>query len=81
MEQFLLDNLWIMPLVVLWCLPWSAVALWKAARNSHKAWFVVLFLLNSLAILEIVYIFWFSRKKTKKVSGQAYPAVDSKLES
>lgn len=48
---------------VLWQLPWKGVALWRAARNSHKWWFIALFLLNTLAILEIIYIFGFSKPK------------------
>ena len=55
---------WLM-LVLLWVLPWKGVALWKAARNSHKKWFIALLLLNTLAILEIIYIFVFSKPKQK----------------
>ena len=51
--------------LVLWVLPWKAVALWKAARNNDKAWFAVLLFVNTLAILEILYIFVFSKKKKK----------------
>ena len=47
---------------LLWTIPWKGVALWKAARNEHKIWFVLLLLVNTLAILEIVYIFIFSRR-------------------
>ena len=50
-------------LALLWTLPWKGVALWKAARNGHKVWYVVLFLVNTLAILEIIYIFFFAKKK------------------
>jgi hypothetical protein len=53
-------------LILLWVLPWKGVALWKAARNSHKKWFIVLFLLNTLALLEIIYIFIFSKPKNVK---------------
>jgi len=52
-------------LIMLWTLPWKGVALWKAARNDHKKWFVALFLLNTLAILEIIYIFYFGKKNEK----------------
>ncbi|BFD25064.1 MAG: DUF5652 family protein [Candidatus Parcubacteria bacterium] len=38
-------------------------ALWKAAKNSNKGWFVVILILNTLAILEILYIFVFGKKK------------------
>jgi len=50
-------------LSLLWVLPWKGVALWKAAGNAHKKWFIALFLLNTLAVLEIIYIFYFSKKK------------------
>ncbi|OGV91055.1 hypothetical protein A3A66_00395 [Microgenomates group bacterium RIFCSPLOWO2_01_FULL_46_13] len=40
-----------------WSLPWKGLALWKAARSSHKGWFVVLLLLNTLGIVEMIYLF------------------------
>ena len=52
-------------LILAWTLPWKGVALWKAAKNSQKGWFVALLILNTLAILEIIYIFYFSRKKAE----------------
>lgn len=62
---------WAVPLILVWALllvwtlPWKGVALWRAARNSHLVWFIVLFVVNTLAILEIIYIFGFSKKKPK----------------
>lgn len=51
-------------LAIFWAMPWKGVALWKAARNKQTAWFVVLFLVNTLAILEILYLaFWQKKKK------------------
>lgn len=47
---------------MVWTLPWKGIALWKAARSGHKIWFIALLIVNTLAILEIVYIFIFSRK-------------------
>jgi len=63
MEQILMGNQWVVWLIILWAIPWKGVALWKAARNSHKKWFVALFLVNTMAILEIIYIFYFSKGK------------------
>lgn len=54
---------WLTLLAVLWTMPWKGVALWRAAGNRHLWWFVAIFLLNTLAILEIIYIFAFSRRK------------------
>ena len=44
-------------LISLWTLPWKGWALWLAARRSEKWWFIALLLINTLAILEIIYIF------------------------
>jgi len=48
---------------------WKGWALWVAARQNSKPWFVVLLIINTLGILEILYIFIFS--KPKAVSGGA----------
>lgn len=53
---------WIIWLAIAWTIPWKGVALWKAARNSDKIWFVILLIFNTLAILEIIYIFIFGRR-------------------
>ena len=52
-------------LMVVWILPWKGVALWRAAKNNHRRWFIALLIINTLAILEIVYIFYFSKKLAK----------------
>ncbi len=59
---FLLNPIVII-LILLWTVPWKGFALWRAARNNHRWWFGVLLVVNTLAILEILYIFVFSRKK------------------
>lgn len=48
---------------VLWTIPWKGVALWKASRRGEKAWFILLLVVNTLAILEILYIFVFSKRR------------------
>jgi len=57
---------WLLVLVAIWTLPWKGVALWRAAKNKDKIWFVILLIVNTLGILEIVYIFIFSKKKEKE---------------
>lgn len=71
MQEFILNNQWIIWLAVIWTIPWKGFALWKAARSGDKIWFVVLFLLNTLAILDILYIFVFGEKK-KNDPTQSY---------
>ena len=67
MEQYLMGNSWVIWLLLVWLMPWKGVALWKAARNTHKKWFVVLLILNTMAILEILYIFFYSKRKEEKI--------------
>lgn len=55
----------LLSLLLLWSLVWKGIALWKAARNSAKVWYIVLLLLNTVGILEILYIFVFSKKKSE----------------
>jgi hypothetical protein len=61
MEQ-LISNPWALLGIVLWTLPWKGYALWKAAQRGEKKWFVALLVVNTLGILEIVYIFFFSKR-------------------
>jgi hypothetical protein len=51
----------VIPLTI-WSLAWKGVALWKAAQKGHKKWFIAILILNTLGILEMVYIFIFSKK-------------------
>lgn len=51
--------------LLLWSLFWKAWALWKAARAGEKVWFGAMLVLNTAGILEIVYIFLFSKGERK----------------
>ncbi len=62
MINFSQDNGLLLFLVVLWTLPWKGVALWKAAHKENKRWFIALLLLNTLGVLEIIYIFFWSSR-------------------
>jgi len=64
MDTFIAGNMYeILAAVLLWSIPWKGVALWKAARNGQTVWFVILLVVNTVALLEIVYIFFFSKPK------------------
>ncbi len=60
-----LVGLLVVPLMV-WGLFWKGWSLWKAAKNDAKVWFVVLLVLNTVGILDILYIFIFGKKKKSK---------------
>lgn len=52
-------------LIFVWSLVWKGVALWKAAKSEQRNWFVVMLVLNTFGILEIIYLFRFTKKKMK----------------
>ncbi|MAG01711.1 hypothetical protein CMI42_00060 [Candidatus Pacearchaeota archaeon] len=58
----------ILAVIGIWSLVWKGLALWKSARKTHKIWFIVLLIVNTIGILEILYIFIFSKlgKRNKK---------------
>lgn len=53
-------------LLIAWTLAWKGWALWKAGRLNHKVWFIVLLLVNTLGILEIIYIFAVAKRHEKR---------------
>jgi uncharacterized membrane protein len=48
-------------ILVVWELIWKGIALWKAAREGQKYWFLVILILNTIGILPILYIFVFKK--------------------
>ncbi|HKL17187.1 MAG TPA: DUF5652 family protein [Patescibacteria group bacterium] len=55
--NFLSQNQLLGLLILLWVLPWTGIALWKAAKRGEKVWFIVMFVINTFGLLEIFYIF------------------------
>jgi methionyl-tRNA synthetase len=64
-DQLSSQNLPMLFLLVGWSLIWKGIALWKAAKNNQKGWFVAIFLLNTFGILEMIYIFIVAKRKKK----------------
>ena len=73
MQQYLLNNSWLF-LVVAWTLIWKGLALWRAARAGQKVWYVVLLVVNTVGILEIVYLLITNKPKAKPAVVSSQPA-------
>ena len=50
-------------LLTIWTFIWKGIALWKASNSGNKQWFIALLIVNTVGILEIIYIFYFSKNK------------------
>jgi hypothetical protein len=44
-------------LAIAWSLLWKGLALWRAAKRGDMWWFIAFLFINTLGILEIVYLF------------------------
>lgn len=62
------NTLLLVTLTTLWTLPWKGWALWLAARRKEKVWFIVLLIVNTLAVLEIIYIFAIAKQRDTRDS-------------
>ena len=43
--------------ILLWSLFWKGLALWHSGRRGQPWWFVIMLVLNTVGILEIIYLF------------------------
>lgn len=53
-------------IISIWSIIWKGIALWKSSKKDHKIWFVILLIVNTLGILEILYIYVFSKMMDRK---------------
>jgi len=53
----------------IWALIWKGLALWKTANEKRKPWFIAILILNTLGILEIIYLALFQKKPWIKVKN------------
>ena len=49
--------------LVIWSFVWKAFALYRAGANRSPVWFVVLLVVNTVGILDILYLFIWGKKK------------------
>jgi len=65
---------------LIWTIPLKGFSLWFSARNGQKVWFIVLLVVNTLGLLEIVYLIFFSglrggpKKSKRQKSAKKRPS-------
>ncbi len=71
-------------LAAVWTLAIKGYALWHAARNGQREWFIAILIINTLGILELIYLVWFRSDKqniSHHVHGSHTPAHDSSTQA
>jgi methionyl-tRNA synthetase len=74
--QFMPALLPFIAVIAVWTIIIKGYALWHAARNSQKWWFIALLVINTVGILEIIYLVWF-----RPSSHTSTPAVSSSTQA
>jgi len=60
--------------VVLWTVALKGYSLWYAARGGQKWWFIAILVVNTLGILEIIYLIWYRPKSDSSyISSETAP--------
>jgi methionyl-tRNA synthetase len=63
-------NPWLLGILVVWSLIWKGIALWHSARKTQTVWYVAMLILNTVGILEIVYLLFFKSKVNAELYGK-----------
>ena len=66
---FIVFFIWILAAIVL-----KAYALWNAAKRDEIPWFVALLILNTMGILELIYLYFIVKKWNKKEDKTTTPS-------
>jgi len=59
------NNPGLLILIIAWSTVWKAIAAWHAARNNQLGWFIALFIINTVGLLEIIYLAFFAKRNVK----------------
>lgn len=50
-------------ILAIWELGWKGFAMWRAAQNNDKVWYVAMFIINTVGILPIIYLLLHPRRR------------------
>ena len=68
--SFFIAFLPLLVIIALWTVILKGYSLWYAARGSQKWWFIALLVVNTLGILEIIYLIWFRPSSSHTTSPE-----------
>ena len=72
----------LLTIIGVWSLVWKGLALWKSAKKNQQIWFILILVLNTIGILEILYIYLFSKMDfSSKSNSKINPKLGSKVSS
>ena len=78
MDSLTIENLqelanshpYLLALALIWMMIWKGLGLWRAAERGEKGWFIAILIVNTLGLLEIIYLFFVAKPRTPKDSSE-----------
>lgn len=58
-------------LFIVWSVVWKGLALWHSARRGQYWWFIILLVINTLGILDIIYLFAVAKLQFKDLFSKS----------
>jgi methionyl-tRNA synthetase len=58
---------WII-VALIWTIIWKGLALWQASKRNEKIWFIAMLVVNTVGILEIIYLAYLYFRDKKSTS-------------
>lgn len=56
-------DLALIAIISIWSTLVKGVALWRSANLKQRNWFIVMLIVNTIGLLELVYLFRFAKKR------------------
>jgi hypothetical protein len=60
-------QMWFLALFA-WTIVWKGLALWRSAHKNEPYWFIAFLVINTVGIMEILYLYVFSVDRPTKTS-------------
>ncbi len=65
-------DLIIITVITIWSTLVKGIALWRSANLKQQNWFIVMLIVNTVGIVELVYLFRFSKKRLTKIEIKSW---------
>ncbi len=65
-------DLIIITVITIWSTLVKGIALWRSANLKQQNWFIVMLIVNTVGIVELVYLFRFSKKRLTKAEIKSW---------
>lgn len=72
-QQFFTEFWWLGPLILVDLIA-KGFGLWHAAKRGQKAWFVAILVINSFAVLPLIYLFLVARVQDEGSASKKWDA-------